>query len=644
MPPPSSMSAALAFLCAHVVGRLRLYSSIRPPVSAWLLWCRQALQVLGLWELLRAIRKEALGPRLCGPGDRSLSVKRGGLKMLEGCKTVRLSRGNVCYRLEQPDPPDDHATSESPTKEQRLPLVVLVHGFVGSHAYFEEMARTLVHNHGRRVLRYDNYGRGHSDWDGSEQSEGLFTAQLFELLHAIGEGGHPVDIVGYSMGGAIAAHFAKTYPSLVHSLSLLSPVAGDGEKDATLLSLSGNSLAARFVFWLYHHTPGWVTLPIRTLILQLLLKDDSDLWDNSKSDVCRRYQAWVRKRIVNEWDILSHSIFQSLRDFPLFGGAKRNYGAFGGHVPGDEDCAYAFPVFVGWGARDSGPSTAIEYAAEVFTMCGGSADCVRDEDRKLVLHDSTSSHSSSLSRTSPSSLSPRQFRWFRGSHIFAVEHGKIVANHLSNFWDDSGQLLRWRDARVEDVPALVRMIEKNYKLGDDFFVDYDRKGRDGGAMQGKSYTRTSETQIRGAIKGSCATFVSDAGAPTDSPTDAKSRRARFLVGVSRMAESEILACVQVHACPVPQQAEVSFLTVDSSIGKKGVARECMGVAERTARSLGFSTIAVDVVSTKPWLVKFYEKMGFKVVEGKTSPWPASLVEFLRSGYEGMFFYRQAKTL
>ena len=55
-------------------------------------------------------------------------------------------------------------------------------------------------------------------------------------------------------------------------------------------------------------------------------------------------------------------------------------------------------------------------------------------------------------------------------------------------------------------------------------------------------------------------------------------------------------------------------------------------------------MAVDVVSTKPWLVRYYEKMGFQKVEGTTSPWPEVHVEFLRPGFEDMHFVRQDKVL
>ena len=333
-----------------------------------------------------------------------------------------------------------------------------------------------------------------------------------------------------------------------------------------------------------------------------------------------------------------HSVFQSLRDFkPLFAGAAYNYGAFGGHVADDSSAAYAFPVFLGWGARDTGPSTGTKYAEEVFVACGGNGAAVTEPKTPGILTQGSRGHTGAPSqRRVPAA---RRFEWFRGTHLFVIEHGTTVADRLALFWREEGQLLRWRDAQPDDVRELTAMIEKNYKLGDEFFVDYDKVGASGGPMAGTKYTRTSLSQIQDAIKGSSASFVRGAG-------EGDAQRSRFLVGIGKgrgAGAGAILACVQVHACAVPRQAEVSFLTVDGSVGKRGVARECMRIAERTAASLGFSSMAVDVVSTKPWLVEYYERMGFHKTGG-CSPWPGVLVEFLRPGFEEMNFVRLEKEM
>ena len=85
------------------------------------------------------------------------------------------------------------------TYKEHGALVVLIHGLVGSSAYFEYLKDELVLM-GCQVLIYDIYGRGHSDpCEGSPHTESLFASQLAELLYALGFGDEPIDLVGYSM-------------------------------------------------------------------------------------------------------------------------------------------------------------------------------------------------------------------------------------------------------------------------------------------------------------------------------------------------------------------------------------------------------------------------------------------------------------
>lgn len=101
------------------------------------------------------------------------------------------------------------------------PWVVLVHGNTGSSWYFQKLALELA-GRGRRVLRYDLYGRGWSACNGFPHTRHLFTGQLAEVLfaHGITE---PFDLVGYSIGGQIALLFASLYASRLRTLVVISP-------------------------------------------------------------------------------------------------------------------------------------------------------------------------------------------------------------------------------------------------------------------------------------------------------------------------------------------------------------------------------------------------------------------------------------
>lgn len=99
--------------------------------------------------------------------------------------------------------------------------VVLVHGFSVPYYIWDPVFGPLVEA-GFRVLRYDLYGRGYSDRPDTAYDQDLFDRQLWHLLPALGLE-EPVDLVGLSMGGAIAVTFAHRHPDRVRKLVLMDP-------------------------------------------------------------------------------------------------------------------------------------------------------------------------------------------------------------------------------------------------------------------------------------------------------------------------------------------------------------------------------------------------------------------------------------
>lgn len=133
---------------------------------------------------------------------------------------VTLPSGTVHYRLEGPD---------------AGPVIVLVHGFSTPSIVWEDYFKPLTAA-GYRVLAYDNFGRGLSDRPDAVYNADLFDRQLTELIEAL-KIDRRIDLVGYSMGGAIATIFAARHPEFVRSLTLIAP-AGLGvatNEDAELL-------------------------------------------------------------------------------------------------------------------------------------------------------------------------------------------------------------------------------------------------------------------------------------------------------------------------------------------------------------------------------------------------------------------------
>ncbi|KAI0684735.1 alpha/beta-hydrolase [Cytidiella melzeri] len=99
--------------------------------------------------------------------------------------------------------------------------VVLVHGISVPAIIFKQIVKALV-DEGLQVLTYDIPGRGYSEAPETGYDVAFYTTHLALLLQFV----HwdVVDIVGYSMGGAIAAAFTAIFPHLVReNVCLIAP-------------------------------------------------------------------------------------------------------------------------------------------------------------------------------------------------------------------------------------------------------------------------------------------------------------------------------------------------------------------------------------------------------------------------------------
>lgn len=100
-------------------------------------------------------------------------------------------------------------------------VVVLVHGFSTPYYVWDAVVPAL-HSARFRTLRFDLFGRGLSDRPDVVYDLALFDRQLVGLLDSLGLKGQ-THVVGLSMGGAIAAHFAVHHPERVAKLALIAP-------------------------------------------------------------------------------------------------------------------------------------------------------------------------------------------------------------------------------------------------------------------------------------------------------------------------------------------------------------------------------------------------------------------------------------
>jgi pimeloyl-ACP methyl ester carboxylesterase len=125
---------------------------------------------------------------------------------------VTLSAGVTHYELSGPE---DGET------------VVLIHGgTIPLYAWDAQVSP--LRDAGFRVLRYDQFGRGYSDRPNVDYDRAFYRKQLEDLLAAL-DIESPVNLIGVSFGGAIAATFAKAHPERVAKLVLIAPVVDYAE-------------------------------------------------------------------------------------------------------------------------------------------------------------------------------------------------------------------------------------------------------------------------------------------------------------------------------------------------------------------------------------------------------------------------------
>lgn len=102
------------------------------------------------------------------------------------------------------------------------PLLVCIHGW-STASYVWKGLRPKLREKGYRVLTYDLYGRGKSSRPNIEHTTNLFVDQLSQVLAGLKLDDQSLNIIGYSMGGAIAASFVASRLDNVERLLLIAP-------------------------------------------------------------------------------------------------------------------------------------------------------------------------------------------------------------------------------------------------------------------------------------------------------------------------------------------------------------------------------------------------------------------------------------
>lgn len=96
--------------------------------------------------------------------------------------------------------------------------LVFIHGLSDNLLYWEFLASNLKHDY--RVIRVDLRGHGESELGNEEITIDTYTNDLNNLLEELDIS--EVNLIGFSIGGAVALDFAIKYPQKVDSIVLMS--------------------------------------------------------------------------------------------------------------------------------------------------------------------------------------------------------------------------------------------------------------------------------------------------------------------------------------------------------------------------------------------------------------------------------------
>lgn len=162
--------------------------------------------------------------------------------------------------------------------------------------------------------------------------------------------------------------------------------------------------------------------------------------------------------------------------------------------------------------------------------------------------------------------------------------------------------LSFRKATPSDVPSLLRLVRSAYR------GDASRAGW------------TTEADLVSDDRIDEAGLLSKINEPSGQVLVA------FLPSSSPDADEPVACCEIVHHPQPSQLAYLGLFSVQPALQNAGIGRKVLAEAERYARDeMGASTMEMQVLWMRAELIAYYERRGYKVVQGEERAFPYEYV-------------------
>ena len=177
-------------------------------------------------------------------------------------------------------------------------------------------------------------------------------------------------------------------------------------------------------------------------------------------------------------------------------------------------------------------------------------------------------------------------------------------------------MLAFRRASLDDVPALVALIESAYR------GEASRAGwtTEADLLRGQ---RTDDAEVRALVSGEHARFVLVEERPNEAAGSGEVRGSATDGGAEDRDPSALLGCVLLKdegAC-----AYVGMFSVRPTMQARGLGRALLEEAERIARDeLRRDVVRMTVIAQRGELIAWYARRGYALT-GRREPFPYHLV-------------------